>query len=186
MKTFLLLSISLLIISCQQDQSLSDSFFRDMFIEFKIEDSRIVYLDSLPDNLNYELVSSFNRDTIKDSKNGNFIIFTESEKLLIADKLYSQNGQVRINNLVKGSQMLLSDSARNIFNDRSRGWPYFTKKYQSVLYSFSQPIFIRNDTLCVFYFGYACGELCGEGKFVVFKKTLAGWKPYVHIYGWMS
>jgi len=42
-------------------------------------------------------------------------------------------------------------------------------------YTFSRPIFFRNDTMCIIMYNYACGVRCGEGFSLVFMKIDGEW-----------
>lgn len=67
------------------------------------------------------------------------------------------------------------------------GWAKFYKKYSpNGYYNFSKPIFLRNDSLCIFYYGNHCGGLCGGGGLYVYKKTENGWKSWIELFRWVS
>jgi hypothetical protein len=66
------------------------------------------------------------------------------------------------------------------------GWQSFYKTYGWSLNSFSAPVFLRNYTLCLFYSGYSCGELCGSGALNLYKKENGKWKVYKRYCSWIS
>jgi hypothetical protein len=63
---------------------------------------------------------------------------------------------------------------------------YYWIKNQSSIFSFTTPVFLRENSLCFFYYSVACGQLCGEGKFVVYRKINGKWEHYFTIWEWIS
>lgn len=53
-------------------------------------------------------------------------------------------------------------------------------------YSFSKPIFIRNDTICIFDYGYGCGSTCGDGSLAVYRKVNGTWQKWILLSAWIS
>lgn len=63
---------------------------------------------------------------------------------------------------------------------RSRwGWEKYYKKYSTGYYSFSKPIFLRDNSICIFYIGYSCGEFCHEADLSVYKTENGKWKKWI-------
>ncbi len=54
------------------------------------------------------------------------------------------------------------------------------------LYHIVPPIFLRKGTVCLFYYDYFCGGLCGQGILAVYKKENNSWKYWYEIYNWVS
>lgn len=50
---------------------------------------------------------------------------------------------------------------------------------KKVLYTLLPPILIRNNSVCLFFYGYRCGRLCGYGDFSLWRKINYDW-----IYWW--
>lgn len=48
------------------------------------------------------------------------------------------------------------------------GWPD--------TYYFSDPIFLRNNKYCFFYWHYSCGITCGSGSLILYKKVRGKWR----------
>jgi hypothetical protein len=61
---------------------------------------------------------------------------------------------------------------------------YSTSIYR--LHSISRPIFLRNNSLCLFYSDYACGPLCGGGSLSFYKKENGKWRHYWGLSLWHS
>ena len=57
---------------------------------------------------------------------------------------------------VNGIPLIKNDSVKKVMGDSAKVWEYFKKKYPQpiryALYTFSRPVFIRNNTVCLFYF----------------------------------
>jgi hypothetical protein len=62
-----------------------------------------------------------------------------------------------------------------IFEDKSKGWKYFQENVNENFFTFSAPIFFRNNTYCLFYFDERCGEFCGQGILMLFEKKDSKW-----------
>jgi hypothetical protein len=165
---------------------LSNEFLEDFFDENLETDSRVIIADCIDNFSIQEMSNSLARDTIRGFGNSNFIVFTEDEKSIIINSLHSLKLQRWKEETLKNATIISSDTIGKIFDDPQKDWEYFRKKYGGGFYSLSKPIFLRDNSLCVFYFGNNCGELCGEGKFSVYKKTFFGWSHYVTIYAWIS
>ena len=79
------------------------------------------------------------------------------------------------------------DTINHIFTgSHPRGWDYFNKKYGKHYYIFSSPIFFNNGTMCLFYIDHHCGEMCNEGKILLYRKDNNGWKVQKEFCSWMS
>jgi hypothetical protein len=96
---------------------------------------------------------------VKDS-----LLLTVSEVEYINDHLSNQNNE------------WITKSFINSFDFKSE----ISKSYKTI-YSFSNPIFIRNETICIFYYEFTCGRLCGESHFCVYRKQKNKWILYLSI-----
>lgn len=75
------------------------------------------------------------------------------------------------------SVRIMSKNATNeFFKDRRR------KGY----YSFSVPIFLIDDTYCLFYSDYHCGYDCGEGHFKLYRNEKGKWTEVKTYCKWIS
>ena len=78
------------------------------------------------------------------------------------------------------------DTFKAIFKDSYKGWTYFSLHYGTRLYTISKPIFLKNNTYCLFYHGYTCGILCGSGKISLYKLELNKWIEVRSYWDWES
>lgn len=88
--------------------------------------------------------------------------------------------------LFGGLKMVSSDTVQMIFKDNAKGWRYFYKHFGNGFYTFSKPIFLRNDTYCLFYSDYSCGYTCGEGHLNLYKKENNKWIEVKTYCNWIS
>ncbi|SKA14755.1 hypothetical protein [Sediminibacterium ginsengisoli] len=84
------------------------------------------------------------------------------------------------------ARILNADTIKAAFMERDKSWPYFHKQYGKSYYQVSVPIFLRNNTLCLFYTDYNCGPLCGQGAWVLYKKTGDKWESIKTFCRWIS
>lgn len=89
--------------------------------------------------------------------------------------------------LFTDATLVSTDTINKIFGDRRKGgWAYLIAKGISKLYTIAPPIFFRNDTYCLFYYGYGCGDLCGEGEFALYKNEQGKWVKIMSLSSWVS
>ncbi len=75
-----------------------------------------------------------------------------------------------------GVRLLSRDTVDAVFKVFARHWTYFRAYIGNDFNEFSMPIFLRNDTYCLFYTANYCGGLCGGGNLILYKKQGNGWK----------
>jgi hypothetical protein len=85
-----------------------------------------------------------------------------------------------------GVRIVEQDTVDAIFNVYSKHWAYFNKHIGRDFNEFSMPIFLRNDTYCLFYEANHCGGLCGEGKLALYKKEGGHWQVVKYYCQWIS
>lgn len=56
----------------------------------------------------------------------------------------------------------------------------------AIKYNIVPPVYFHNNNYCIFYFGYSCGWLCGQGRISVYKKTSSGWQLWSVLMDWYS
>lgn len=114
------------------------------------------------------------------------IVFSPDEIKYFKSKQFPSLSKWPVN-AFKGITFVSRDTVTAIFNDPKKSWSYFYKHYSyEGLDIFSLPIFLRNDTYCLFYTSHACGGLCGEGKLTLYKKENGEWKVVKTYCWWIS
>jgi hypothetical protein len=83
-------------------------------------------------------------------------------------------------------RLMSSDTINAIFKDHSKWWTYFNKHVGPSFNTYSIPIFLRNDTYCLFYSDHQCGGLCGEGNLTLYKKQNDKWTVVKSYCDWIS
>lgn len=84
------------------------------------------------------------------------------------------------------TNLVSSDTINPIFEDNSKWWTYFNKHIGRSFNTFSTPIFLRNDTYCLFYSSHHCGGLCGGGNLALYKKQNNKWTVVKTYCDWIS
>lgn len=104
------------------------------------------------------------------------IKFTESEIKYINDEIATMDRHKWDKGLFADALLIPSDKINKIFTANIfKGWVYLKAKHIYRLYSFAPPIFLRDDTYCLFYYHYGCGDLCGQSEFALYKKEQGKW-----------
>lgn len=88
--------------------------------------------------------------------------------------------------LVPTAKFVSADTISRIFNDNKKGWNYFYKNFGQSFSSYSAPIFLRNNTYCIFYTSQHCGWLCGGGRLCLYKREGNKWEIVKSYCNWIS
>lgn len=119
------------------------------------------------------------------------ITITKQERAYISTAIDNIEKHIWQQGLVLDAQLITVDSVRRVFDRRISdrmfdGWTYFRNKGVDRIYSFTVPVFFRNDTYCLFYYDYGCGNLCGEGQVAIYKKVKGKWVKWSILSSWIS
>ena len=149
-------------------------------------EGKMIVFDCLPPSQIQEIKDDFNSDTIQIS--ADTLILTNAELKYIHDQLNKMDRPYLKSDLFDSTQIVSPSSIHRLFKKGiGEGWEAFYKRYSPKgYYVFSKPIFLRNDSLCIFYYGYSCGGLCGSGGLYIYKKTGSDWKPWLELFRWIS
>jgi len=163
------------------------------FIRSVVEEKNVVYTDSL----GYCDAAGMKK-ALSDELAGHYEIMgnnvgigsfhlTTQETNYIYSRLDLLGSSVWKPGILEKSTLISKDTVTKIFHRSDiPGWTYFYQHYGMRLYSFGKPIFLRNNTICIFYFGYGCGDLCGFGSLCIYIKENGCWKNKYTIYSWIS
>jgi hypothetical protein len=120
-----------------------------------------------------------------DTTSAERIIFDSTERSFIrkeikllstfewADKLF-QNSQV--------IDVLKIDSIQHSIKDNKLDTIF---RFCFTIYTFSKPIFLRNNTVCIFYVGKVNFAI-KEGEFWIYKKIKSKWIKFSPVYRWVE
>jgi hypothetical protein len=152
---------------------------------------KIIYLNQLGISLRNEIIDKLSPDIIDLQLNSKLSIspklkLTPTERAYINHELNDMGAFTWPDNLFPNSQSVSTDSLKAIFSNVDDGWAVFKKKYGRELYTFSKPIFFRNNELCIFYYNESCGGECGEGNLSIYKLENGRWKVWIQISHWVS
>lgn len=111
--------------------------------------------------------------------------FSNDELTFIKDKQYPTLTKWT-KELFTTIKIISQDTLNSIFKDNSKGWNLFHKNIGQSFYSFSIPIFLRNDTYCLFYTDNHCGGECGDGRLILYKKERNKWTEVKSYCNWIS
>jgi len=109
--------------------------------------------------------------------------YTKEEISFIKDKKYPSLEKWTKDFFIN-VKLISSDTINAIFKDR--WWDYFYKHIGPGFTTFSTPIFLRNDTYCLFYSDHHCGWLCGGGQVTLYKKEKNKWISVKSYCNWIS
>lgn len=168
-----------------------DSVSKAFLYNFFGRSAKIVYMNKLWESELERMQNALAQDTLyrlgANLNNPNDrLVLTQQEHRYIENELSLQANLFWTSHLFEQGRLLTKATLDSIYNSPTRGRIYFEQQYGSNLYSFSNPIFIRDYSLCIFYSGYSCGSLCGEGKLVIFKKENGNWLPWLELYRWIG
>lgn len=115
------------------------------------------------------------------------LILSQNEVLFIQNELSKMAVYKWPEHIINGAELIPTEKVNKIFADNIfKGWAFLKAKHIDRLYSFAPPIFLRNDTYCLFYYGYGCGDLCGEGEFALYKREKGKWVKIMSLSSWVS
>lgn len=154
-------------------------------------DQKIIYADSVGNYVISYIKEGLNRPVTsysqKKKTERQFWPFTRKEKEYINKELSRMQKFTWKDSLLSGSLLVKQDTINAIFSkDVFSGWGYFNTHFGHGFYNLSKPIFLRNRTMCIFYKGYSCGHLCGEGDLTIYVKKKGKWMSKYLLGYWVS
>jgi len=123
--------------------------------------------------------------TSQDSATAGKIIFTPAERKYIDGQLVNLNQQQWPDKLFPRSKVIKFeqiDLIQNSINSQKLD-PLLRLCYQ--VYVFSHPIFLRNDSICLFYFGNTDFAV-KDGEFWIYERKDSTWNKLAPVYRWIK
>jgi len=198
-KRMLLISACSFVLLKSNSQEVSpDRLFSDTGFIFNVvpelrNQEKIILVNKLHPGTIKEISSHLENDTLFIALvvTGNLarrdtILLTDEERKTIKKELRLLPKEKWQNGFPANVQIIKRDTIERIFSDKNRGWKYYYAAYGDKFYSFSKPIFLKERNLCIFYYDYACGGLCGYGLLGIYKKEGDEWKLLYTISQWVS
>lgn len=113
------------------------------------------------------------------------LTFTKAERDYIRQQIDPGNRRWTTE-YFKHTSIISEDTIKSIFADQSKRWKYFYQHFGQEFHYFSLPVFLRNDTYCLFYSDIYCGNLCGDGELVLYRKVNGKWVVVKSYCSWIS
>ncbi|MFM6975615.1 MAG: hypothetical protein ACKOW2_02045 [Sphingobacteriaceae bacterium] len=196
MKTFTMLIIIQVFTLCnmsyaqktskQKEKAFINWFFQKAetrpYVTPYAKDSITVYASGLSANRIDYIKKELSIDTLIDLEcKKNKVILSKEEKVYIYRQLDGMKTQVWQKNLIENSILINKDTISTIFKRPVSAQLNFFSKYPHGYSFFSKPIFIRDNTLCIFYCGYNCFDLCFDDKLLILRKEGEDWVELISL-----
>ena len=184
---FFFLSTNLIAQDTRENMKFFDDFFPNADLEIMYSEHQFGDMDkiiSLVKDANTIHKTEYNNRIGKIKIDS--IILTKDEIDYVTSNIKTNNDKIWAKNAIPNLTYISRKKVDRIFNDKSKGWEYFEKKYAKTFYSFSPPIFLRNNSMCFIYIGIGCGNLCGSGSFDFYIKQDDKWIPFTSLCVWIS
>ncbi|WGQ10136.1 hypothetical protein QG516_00515 [Pedobacter gandavensis] len=156
---------------------------------------KVFYLGTLDDESIKYLRSTLKPDTLysglsdeEDFKHfgKDKLVFSKSERMLIQKKIIALKFQNLPDQLFEGGKLLTSDSLKLYAEGNLDAWSNLNKNKIYKYFMFSRPIFLRNNTICLFNYAQYCGFKCGIGKTAIYRKEHGRWRRLMVLSSWIS
>jgi|GEM_PF-5672574 len=108
------------------------------------------------------------------------VSFSKSERAMILKWLYAKHSIDWTPALVGNARLINRVEVDSLMHDQNK----LLNAFPNGIFEFSQPLFLRNNTICLFYWGHSCFIACGYGHTRVYIKTASGWWPLATIFSW--
>ncbi|RPD45185.1 hypothetical protein [Paracnuella aquatica] len=113
------------------------------------------------------------------------LTLTEKERSFLQQQFNQQSGKIWTKPHFRNWHLVSEDSLKHYHEVDQYFW-FSPDRLGGRLYTFSKPVFFRNDSMCLFYWGYWCGTRCGEGQLALYQKQDGKWKYRFSLFMWES
>lgn len=107
------------------------------------------------------------------------LVLSEQEKAYIETQINNQTGKIWGENLLKKSRL----TGRDTTYKKETHFSIQKHNQSKTIYSFSKPIFLREASICFFYYQHI-KRGSGEGQLGLYKKEGDTWKFIQWFYAW--
>ena len=114
------------------------------------------------------------------------IILTGNEVENILDNVLNQDTTQWLSSYLPNTKYIAWDTLSNIFNSDQDAWKYFHEKHDWGYCTLLKPIFLRDNTICIYYSDFHCGITCGGGSLYIYIKQNGVWKVFTELVTWIS
>ncbi|RYZ27120.1 MAG: hypothetical protein EOO10_13655 [Chitinophagaceae bacterium] len=192
--TFIFVLVSISFRSLAQSNEKLNSFFQDFLRSSGIA-VPVLYTDDMPNwglserirAVDKDTIHGWNRNKMQEANRGrDSLVLTAEERAFLVQEVNQQKGKRWQQGVIQGARLIPRDSLPMSFKTARSDWNKLQSNYGKEYYSFSQPIFLRGDSLCFFYFEQHCGYECANAEFVIFRKVKGYWEFAFRFWGWVS
>lgn len=114
------------------------------------------------------------------------LVLSPEERKLI-DSFYASPENFRWTKGLVNATLISADTVQSLYEGKGDIGNYLGTHYGArTLYTLSKPVFLRNNSLCIFYKETECGMLCGSGTFAIYKREKGQWKWYMVLESWVE
>ncbi|MDB5159272.1 MAG: hypothetical protein JWR50_3979 [Mucilaginibacter sp.] len=114
------------------------------------------------------------------------LVLSDKEVSYVLSELEKMRNYKWSDGLLPDSKVIPIDTITKISKAfREKAWGHFNEMGIYGILTISRPVFLRNDTICLFYFSENCGPDCAGGHFTVYKKVKGYWAQWIELYGWV-
>lgn len=114
-----------------------------------------------------------------------FMVLSAKDKCIINQQIDELAAQKLPKKILPELEVLHPDTLKS-FGPWHTFWQTAHNKGVNGYYTFSRPIFFNNGKYCVFFWNFNCGNLCGYGDILIYRKTKLGWKKHIVLSNWIS
>jgi hypothetical protein len=147
------------------------------------------YLLKIKTHLSKKYISGENNETKQ-----NTIVLTRQEKKYLWEQFESFNKPYWTENLFSNSRLVKADSlmafirkansdySESLNNPNNSGYDKanMMKNYQRPnVFQFSKPVYLRNNSICLIFLSYSCGDPCGRDELCFYKKEKDNWTKWI-------
>jgi hypothetical protein len=184
---YLIITIITLLFSCKKkEDNPINEFLEDFYSLSNIDKNSLVICNKGSDYF-YEVISEANfSDTIFGKKKDKFFILNEDERNFIKKEIEKLNSFSWTKSKIDAKTIIPIQTFEKIFNDENSIKNFFNRNRGLVIYSFSKPIFLRNDSICIFAYAYYCGMECTAIHLSIYEKANSRWIKAALISGSMA
>ncbi len=166
------------------------TYNRNVF--YSIRNDSVTYIDSLGKRMIIAKSATYRLNTLNkwrlEGIVSDSIVITDQERVYINSEIDKMQPGHLWGKGFLGDAERVSDPAIKKITSNTKGdpWHELRGKGFDKSYYFSVPIYLRNDTYCLFYYGYSCGWRCGYGEVAIYKQVNGKWTHWSKLTSWQS
>jgi hypothetical protein len=171
--------------------------FLETLIRTSQAEGQIIYTDKINSVEIYKVKLKLDKNTVTGTTNDtrqNSIILTRKERIYLQDQLEALANPYWNENLFPNSKLIKEEDLLSYFkgayqaysenlsnpNNSESDKSNLIKNYQQPsVFEFSNPIYLRDNSICLVYMMYLCGNPCGTKELCFYKKENNKWGKWI-------